>query len=60
MTGDGPFDGTGQVMEQMPAVGDPDRQGCSALAALGVASGAISADRLDAGMGLQPRSDRRG
>ena len=44
----------GEVVPQMPAVGDLDRVGCAVPGALGVVAGPVPADHLRAWMGLEP------
>ena len=44
----------GQVVPQMPAVGDLDRLRGAVPGALGVGPGPVAADHLRTGMGLQP------
>lgn len=60
MRGDGLLHALGEVVPQMPAIGDLDRVGCAGARALGVGAGAVSTDHLRAGMREQPRGERVG
>jgi hypothetical protein len=55
--GGGSFDCVGEVVQQVPAVGDLDGERGAAGGALGVAAAAVAADHLDTGMGVQPGSE---
>jgi hypothetical protein len=57
---DGSLDGFGQVVPQMPPVGDLGRQRRARRGALGVAAAAVAADDLRARMGFQPGPERLG
>jgi hypothetical protein len=50
----GVLDVLGQVVPQVPAVGDLGRLGCPDPGALGVGPGPVSADHLGARVGGQP------
>ena len=54
---DGPLDGFGQVVPQMPPVSDLGRQRRARSGALGVAAAAVTADDLRAGASSQARND---
>jgi hypothetical protein len=60
VVGDGSVHRVGQVVHQMPSVGDLDRVGCAAGGAFGVAAGPISTDNFDAGMRVEPGGQRVG
>jgi hypothetical protein len=48
------LDRLGQVVRQMPAVGDLDRRWSAVRRAVGVLAGSIARNDLDAGMGFEP------
>ncbi len=50
----GLLDVLGEVVPQVPAVGDLHGLGCASMGAVGVGTGAISAHDLDAGVLAQP------
>ena len=54
VAGDGTLDGFGQVVPQMPAIGDLDGQRRALRRAFGVTPAAVTADDLRAWMGVQP------
>jgi len=56
--GDSSLDSLGQVVPQVPPVGDLGGQRGALGCALGVASAAVPADDLHAGMGVQPGAER--
>ena len=58
--GDAPLDGLGEVLPQVEPVGDLDRLRCPGPGAVGVGTGAVTADDLDAGMRGQPVRQRLG
>ncbi len=55
--GDGPFDCFGEVVQQVPAVGDLDGERCAAGSAFGIAAAAVPADHLDARAGIEPGAE---
>src|ERR1017187_949061 len=55
--GDGAFDCFGEVVQQVPAVGDLDGERCSAGSTFGVAAAAVPADHLDARAGIEPGAE---
>ena len=57
MPGDGPFDGVGEVVQQVPAVGDLDGERGTASSAFGVAAAAVPADHLHAGARIEPGAE---
>jgi hypothetical protein len=50
----GLLDVLGEVVPQVPAVGDLDGLGCASMGAVGVGAGAVAAHDLDAGVLAQP------
>jgi hypothetical protein len=60
VSADRPLDRLGEVVPQMPAVGDLDRLRCAAGGAVGVEAGAVPADHLGARPGLEPVGERVG
>ncbi|MDQ1013483.1 hypothetical protein QFZ43_000032 [Streptomyces afghaniensis] len=58
--GDGLLHRGGQVLPEVEAVGDLDGLRCGCGGSIGVGAGAVAADDLDAGMGLQPRGQGGG
>jgi hypothetical protein len=57
---DAPLDGLGEVLPQVEPVGDLDRLRHPGPGAVGVGTGAVTADDLDAGMSRQPVRERLG
>ena len=60
VTGDGAFDGVGEVVPQMPPVRHLHRVGGAGPGAFGVGTGSIPADDFDTGMISEPRGQGRG
>ena len=54
VAGDGPFHGTGQVVQQVPAVSDLDGERRAVGCSFGVAAAPVPADHFCAGVGVQP------
>lgn len=59
VSGHGAFDRLGQVGSDVPAIGDLGRVRCAVAGAVGVGTGAVAADDLDAGMDVQPLGQGR-
>ena len=57
VAGDGPLDGFGQVVPQMPPIRHLDGQRRALRSAFGVAAAAVPADDLCAGVGVQPGAE---
>ena len=57
VAGDGPFDGAGQVVPQVPAVGDLDGAVEPLQWRLGVAAAAVAADDLRSWVGVEPGAE---
>ena len=57
VAGDGALDGFGQVVPQMPAVGDLGGQRRALGGAFRIAAAAVAADDLDARVGVQPGAE---
>jgi hypothetical protein len=50
------LDRVGQVLQQVPAIGDLNCVWCRTRGGLRIGAATIPADDLDAGMGVKPRS----
>jgi hypothetical protein len=58
VTGNGAFDRAGQVVPEVPPVGDLDGQWRAFGGTSGVAAAAVPADDLDPWVGVQPGAER--
>ena len=60
MTGDGLGGVLGEVVPQVPAVGDLDCLRCAVAGAFGIGAGPVAADHPRAWVGLEPPGQRAG
>lgn len=57
VAGNGPFHGIGQVMQQVPAISDLDRERRAAGGSFGVSAAPVPADHFRTGVRAQPRAE---
>jgi hypothetical protein len=57
VTGDGPLDSVGEIVQQVPPVRDLDSERGAPGRALGIAATAVPADHLHAGAGIEPGAE---